>query len=53
MPRKQCTYIISDINVFKAKLIASGTSIFGGNVTAQGILGRTTGQIINSNVELL
>lgn len=43
----------SAIDIFKAKLIASGTSIFGGNVTAQGILGRTTGQIINSNVELL
>lgn len=43
----------SSIDFLKTKLIANAANLFGGNVTAQGLLTRSTGQIINTNVELL
>ena len=41
------------IDLLKANLTAGAANALGSNVTANGLLGRVTGQIINSNVELL
>ena len=47
------THGTGSINFLKARLIAGAANVFGSNVTAQGLLARSTGQIINTNVELL
>lgn len=43
----------SGVEWLKSKLISSAANVLGSNVTPSGLLARTTGQIINTNVELL
>lgn len=40
-------------NLFRSNLAASAAGQLGGNVSTQSILGRSTGQVVNPNLELL
>ena len=41
------------INLIKAKAVASAANLAGGNISAEGMLKRSSGQIVNQNEEML
>ena len=41
------------INLIKAKAVASAANLMGGNISAEGMLKRSSGQIVNQNEEVL